>query len=384
MRLAYVTETYPPEINGVALTAERFVSGLRARGHVIDLVRPKQADERPLDSTSELRSPGVPIPIYSGLRFGLPIVSTLSKRWQDARPELVHVATEGPLGWAAIRAARANGIPVTSDFRTNFDLYSEHYGFGWLRRIVGGYLKHFHNATDRTFVPTPAVSSALNKQGYERTEVVGRGVDAEMFSPGRASAELRASWGADSHSPVLLYVGRLASEKNVPLAFRAYEAVRARVPGVRFVVVGDGPLREKLVRAHPHAIFVGPQRGATLAQYYASADVFLFPSLTETFGNVTLEALASGLLVAAFRSGAAAVHIEDCTSGILIEPGDEQGFVAGTCALAQQFRWLAMMRAGARRAAVAANWDAVINRFEFCLSDAAHAVEAPLAGSCPA
>ena len=117
------------------------------------------------------------------------------------------------------------------------------------------------------------------------------------------SPELRASWGADDSSPVLLYVGRLASEKNVPLAFRAFEAVRARVPGVRFVVVGDGPLRKKLARAHPEAIFVGPQRGATLAEYYASADVFLFPSLTETFGNVTLEALASGLLVVAFRSG---------------------------------------------------------------------------------
>ncbi|HZA94938.1 MAG TPA: glycosyltransferase, partial [Burkholderiaceae bacterium] len=176
VRLAYVTETYPPELNGVALTAERFVSGLRARGHAIDLVRPKQPNEPPLDSTSELRAGGVPIPIYRDLRFGLPIVSTLAKRWQRARPELVHVATEGPLGWAAIRAARINGIPVTSDFRTNFDLYSEHYGFGWLRRIVGGYLKHFHNATDRTFVPTAAVGSALTKQGYEHTEVVGRGV----------------------------------------------------------------------------------------------------------------------------------------------------------------------------------------------------------------
>ncbi len=133
VRLAYVTETFPPEINGVALTAERFVRGLRARGHAIDLVRPRQPHEATLETRSELRSPGVPIPMYRDLRFGLPIISRLSKRWQDSRPELVHVATEGPLGWAAIRAARANGIPVTSDFRTNFDLYSEHYGFGWLR-----------------------------------------------------------------------------------------------------------------------------------------------------------------------------------------------------------------------------------------------------------
>ena len=384
MRLAYVTETFPPEINGVALTAERFVHGLRARGHAIDLVRPKQRHETPLETGNEFRAPGVPIPMYRDLRIGLPQPARLAKRWRDSRPDLIHVATEGPLGWAAIRAARANGIPVTSDFRTNFDLYSEHYGFGWLSGIVGAYLKHFHNSTDRTFVPTSAVSNALTRQGYQRTEVVGRGVDAEMFSPAHRSPELRKSWGADDGNPVLLYVGRLASEKNVPLAFRAFEVVRERVPGVRFVVVGDGPLREKLARAHPEAVFAGPQRGATLAKYYASADVFLFPSLTETFGNVTLEALASGLLVIAFRSGAAVVHIDDCTSGILIEPRDEQGFIASTCALAQQFRGLGMIRSGARRAAIAANWDAVINRFEFCLSDAAHAIEAPLAGSCPA
>ena len=168
------------------------------------------------------------------------------------------------------------------------------------------------------------------------------------------------------------------------LAYRPFEAVRSRLPGVRYVVVGDGPMRKKLARSHPDAIFVGPQRGAALAECYASADIFLFPSLTETFGNVTLEALASGLLVVAFRSGAAAVHIDDCTSGLLVEPGDEQGFIASACALAHQFRWLGMMRSGARRAGVAANWDAVINRFELCLSDAAHAIQVPIAGSCPA
>ncbi len=384
MRLAYVTETFPPEINGVSLTAERFVRGLRARGHTIDLVRPRQSHELASDTDTEWRAPGLPIPMYRDLQIGLPLISKLVRRWQRARPNLVHVATEGPLGWAAIRAARQIDIPITSDFRTNFDQYSEHYGFGWMRGVVGGYLRHFHNATDRTFVPTPAVSQALTQQGFKRTEVVGRGVDAEGFSPQHASQELRASWGADERSPVLLYVGRLASEKNVPLAFRAFEAVRSRLPGVRFVVVGDGPLRKKLARLHPEAIFAGPQRGRTLAEYYASADVFLFPSLTETFGNVTLEALASGLLVVAFRSGAAAVHIDDGTSGVLIEPGDEQGFIAGTCALAHQFRWLGMMRAGARRAGIAANWDAVINRFEFCLADAAHAIEVPLAQSCPA
>lgn len=384
MRISYVTETYPPEINGVALTVDRFVRGLRARGHAVDLVRPRQPHEPECDSRTEWRAPGIPIPMYRDLRIGLPLVSRLTKRWNASRPQLVHVATEGPLGWAAIRAARASGVPVTSDFRTNFDQYSDHYGFGWLRGMVGGYLRHFHNATDRTFVPTTAMRKTLTQQGFERTEVVGRGVDAESFSPLHASAKLRASWGADEATPVLLYVGRLASEKNVPLAFRAFEAVRARMPAARLVVVGDGPLRKKLARAHPEAVFVGLQRATALAQHYASADIFLFPSLTETFGNVTLEALASGLLVVAFRSGAAAVHIDDCVSGILIEPGDEQGFIAGACAVAHQFDSLSTMRSSARRAGVAASWDTAISRFEFCLSDAAHAVEAPIAGSCPA
>ncbi len=384
MRISYVTETYPPEVNGVALTVDRFVRGLRARGHAVDLVRPRQSHEQECDSRTEWRAPGIPIPMYRDLRIGLPLISRLTRRWNASRPQLVHVATEGPLGWAAIRAARANGVPVTSDFRTNFDQYSEHYGFGWLRGMVSGYLKHFHNATDRTFVPTTAMRKTLMQQGFERTEVVGRGVDAESFSPMHASAQLRASWGANETTPVLLYVGRLASEKNVPLAFRAFEAVRARMPAARLIVVGDGPLRKRLACAHPEAVFVGPQRGAALAQHYASADIFLFPSLTETFGNVTLEGLASGLLVVAFRSGAAAVHIDDCVSGILIEPGDEQGFIAGACAVAQQFDRLSMMRSSARRAGVAASWDTAINRFEFCLSDAAHAVEAPIAGSCPA
>ncbi len=384
MRIAYVTETYPPEINGVALTADRFVRGLRARGHSIDLVRPRQQHESKCHTRNEWRSPGIAIPMYPDLRIGLPLISRLKQRWSMARPDLVHVATEGPLGWAAIRSARSIGVPVTSDFRTNFDQYSEHYGFGWMRGLVGGYLKHFHNATDRTFVPTPAVSKALTRQGFVRTEVVGRGVDVEHFSPLHASEQLRASWGADANTPVLLYVGRLAPEKNVPLAFRAFEAVRSRLPGARLVVVGGGPLREKLARSHPDAIFAGPKRDAMLAKYYASADIFIFPSLTETFGNVTLEALASGLLVAAYRSGAAAVHIDDCRSGVLVEPGDEEGFIASVCALAHQFRWLGRMRAAARGVAVAANWEAVINRFEFYLTDAAHAIEAPIAGSCPA
>lgn len=384
MHIAYITETYPPEINGVALTVARIVRGIRARGHTVQLIRPRQSGESVLDSVEEWRAPGVAIPMYPDLRVGLPFVGRLARRWSRWRPDVVHVATEGPLGWAAVRAARLLGVPVTSDFRTNFDQYSGHYGFGWFTGVVGAYLRHFHNATDRTLVPAPSVRSALLSKGYQRLDVIGRGVDCQQFTPARRSDELRAAWGATAATPVLLYVGRLASEKNVPLAFRAFHAVRERLPEAKLVVVGDGPLRARLQKATPGALFVGPQRGEALAQHYASADIFLFPSLTETFGNVTLEALASGLLVVAFRAGAAAVHIEDCANGVVVEPGDDQGFVAGTCAVAQQFRWLQRMRQGARDTALAATWESVISRYESFLADAADAVEAPITGSCPA
>ena len=381
MHIAYVTETYPPELNGVALTVARMVRGLRARGHSIQLIRPRQAGEPERASVDEWRMPGVPIPMYRDLRIGMPVVGRLNERWSQLRPDIVHIATEGPLGWAAMRAARLLGIPVTSDFRTNFDDYSAHYGFGWASGLVRSYLRYFHNSTDRTLVPTPATRAALSGKGYERLEVLGRGVDCQHFSPAQRSETLRASWGATPGAPVLLYVGRLASEKNVPLAFRAFEAVRARVPNARLVVVGDGPLRARLQQHFPDALFVGQHSGTSLAQHYASADIFLFPSTTETFGNVTLEALASALLVVAFRSGAAAVHIEDCVSGVLVQSGDDQGFIAGACALAQQFRSLGPMRQSARDAALQATWDVVLSRFETFLADAADAVEAPLAGS---
>jgi glycosyltransferase involved in cell wall biosynthesis len=384
MYIAYVTETYPPELNGVALTVARMVDGLRARGHAVQLIRPRQHGERAVGHAEEWLAPGMPLPLYAGLRIGLPVVGRLAERWSRLRPDLVHIATEGPLGWAALRAARLLGLPVTSDFRTNFDDYSGHYGFGWMSGVVRAYLRHFHNGTDRTFVPTQAVRSMLERKGYRRLEVVGRGVDCRKFAPARRSETLRAEWGASDGAPVLLYVGRLAAEKNVPLAFRAFDAVRARVPGARMVVVGDGPLRARLQQQWPDARFVGQQNGVALAAHYASADIFLFPSTTETFGNVTLEALASGLLVVAFRSGAAAVHIDDCASGVLADGGDDQGFIAGACALAQQFRWLTPMRQSARDAALLASWESVMARFESSLTDTAHAVEAPLAGSCPA
>lgn len=371
VRIAYVTETYPPELNGVALTVERTVRLLRERGHELQVIRPRQAHEPHAgDDDGEMRTLGCALPMYPEIRMGLASGANLRERFVRSRTQLVHVATEGPLGWAALRAAKAQGLPVTSDFRTKFHACSRHYGLGWLSPVIHDYLRRFHNQGLRTFVPTEAVRSQLAAGGFERLAVVGRGVDTRLFSPKKRSRALRDGWGAQE-GPVLLYVGRLATEKNVELALCAFEAVRLRMPHAAMVVVGDGPQRKRLQAEFPAAVFTGVLRGEELAAHYASADLFLYPSLAGTFGNVTLEALASGLPVVAFDSGAAAEHIDDCDNGLLAPPGDAKTFIASVCSLAWQHHHLGAVRARARHAALKASWDDVLSRLELQLLDAA-------------
>ncbi len=374
MRLAYVTETFPPEINGVALTVARTVDFLRQR-HEVELIRPRQPHEARCDEPLEWRTQGLPIPVYRDLRMGLPLGAKLARRWRESRPELVHVATEGPLGFSAVGAARRLGIPVTTDFRTNFHQYSRFYGLGMFESVARNYLRAFHNRADRTFVPSRFVRRELALQGFERLEVIERGVDTELFNPRRRSRALRAAWGARDNATVLLYVGRLAPEKNVTLACDAFEAAHRRVPGARLVMVGDGPLACHLERDHPHAVFAGTLRGEALADAYASADIFLFPSMTDTFGNVTLEALASGLAVVAFDTAAAGALIRNNVSGLLASMGDSFGFVAAVVAAAAQHELLMPMRQQARSTAKRAPWDVVLARFERSLIQAAAAAE---------
>jgi glycosyltransferase involved in cell wall biosynthesis len=369
VRIAYVTETYPPEINGVALTVERAVHYLRGRGHSVELIRPRQRGEAAREDGEEWRTAGLPIPMYPDLRMGLAAAGRLKRRFDATRPQVVHVATQGPLGRAAVFAARALGVPVTSDFRTNFHWYSRYYGFGRLERVICGYLRNFHNRADCTFVPARALTRTLGAQGFERLELLGRGVDAARFTPQARSEELRRAWGAAlPQQPVALYVGRLAPEKNVALALHAFAALQCRLPAARMVVVGDGPLRKRLEAEFPQALFVGTQRGEALAAHYASADLFLFPSQSETFGNVTLEALASGLVVVAFDTAAAGEHIRDGHNGVLARGEDAGAFIdAADRAAALAPQW-PRLRQRAREEALAAHWDVVLRRFDHRLA----------------
>lgn len=370
MRIAVVTETFPPEVNGVAATAARFAAGLASRGHVLEVIRPRQAIEpvRPFHpDIREVAVRGVPIPRYPGLRLGLPAARFLARRWRIAPPDVVHVVTEGPLGWSALRAARTLGLPVVSDFRTNFHAYGRHYGLGWLTDAIASYLRRFHNATRLTLVPTEALRQDLAARGFHNLRVVARGVDAELFHPGRRNTALRAAWGADADTCVFIHVGRLAPEKNLGVLVAAREAIAASGRPTRLVIVGDGPADAQLRRQLPDAIFAGRRAGADLAAHYASADVFLFPSLTETFGNVTLEAMASGLAVVAYDYAAARELVADDFDGRLVPYDDALLFSAAAAALALDAGRVARLRRMARETALRHDWERVVSHLEDAL-----------------
>jgi glycosyltransferase involved in cell wall biosynthesis len=374
LRVAVVTETYPPEVNGVALSLDRLVQGLRAREHEVQLVRPRQQPGQGAQSAErfhEVLMRGLPVPRYPGLTMGVPSKAALVSLWARRRPDLVHIATEGPLGWSALEAARRLRLPVSSEFRTNFHTYCRHYGMGWLARPMLAYLRKFHNRTACTMVPTESVRRELAALAFERLLVVPRGVDTERFDPARRSAALRATWGAEPGEPVALYVGRLAPEKNLDLLAITVAAMRQTEPRLRVVVVGDGPSRTDLQRQLPGAHFAGTRLGLELAEHYASADLFLFPSLTETYGNVTAEAMASGLAVVAFHHAAAGQLIRDGVEGDLATPGDDRGFVDRAVALARDPAARAARGAAARQAILPCGWDRVVAQVESTMRDVA-------------
>jgi glycosyltransferase involved in cell wall biosynthesis len=374
MHIAMVTETYPPEVNGVARTVALMADGLRALGHTIQLIRPRQGAQDTAQSAEgyeELLRPGLPIPRYTQLKMGLPSGPALAAAWRARRPDVVHIATEGPLGWSALGTARRLGLPVASDFHTNFHAYSRHYGAAWLARPVAAWLRRFHNRCDCTMVPTAEMAADLARLGFERLRVVGRGVNARVFSPERRRAELRAQWGADDATPVALCVSRFAPEKNFPLVLEAYRAMRRANPATRLVLVGDGPMLAELRRANTGSVIAGRLVNGELSAHYASADVFLFPSESETFGNVTLEAMASGLAVVAYRYAAARQHLEHGRSALLAEPGDRAGFIAQAERLARDPALARTLGRAARAAAEPVSWERITVDFEAVLAEVA-------------
>lgn len=367
MRIDIVTDTFAPDVNGVAMTLGRLCDGLRRRGHLVHVIRTGEGGGR-----GETVAASVPLPGYKEVRVGLPGPFKLRKRWLKRRPDAVYVATESPLGSSAIKTANSLEIPVAAGFHTNFHQYMEQYRLGGLQPAAMSYLKRVHNRADLTMAPTSDVVDMLRREGFNNVRLLGRGVDTELFDPAKRDASLRASWGARAESPVALIVGRVAAEKNLPFAMECFRKMRERMPDLRCVVVGDGPLREKLQTENSFAHFAGVQTGEDLARHYASADILLFPSETETFGNVLLEGMASGLITVSHDYAASARHVEHDRNGLKSPKGDREAYLAECQAALQRWRDDSF-RTRARASAEKLGWDQVIESFENHLREASEA-----------
>jgi glycosyltransferase involved in cell wall biosynthesis len=372
VKIALVTETFPPEINGVAMTFGVLSRELSRLGHAVTVYRPcRPKDPEPPGSGlfREELLPGLPLPGYPSLRMGLPVAGRLKRLWQRERPDLVHVVTEGPLGASAVSAALALKIPVTSSFHTNFHTYMRHYGWKALQGAVLAWLRRIHNRTARTFAPTLELCGELERAGFRNVSLLSRGVDTQRFHPSKRCDQLRHRWGASPQSCVVLHVGRLAPEKNYPLLLEAYQRMHAANPDCRFVLVGDGPQRASLLRILPQGVFTGAVPHGDIDRYYASADVYIHASRSETFGNVVLEGLSSGLAFAGFDYAAARQFVTGGKNGLLAPCDQPERLLQAAVALATDLSLRLQLRCEARAAVECHSWESVAQKFAQDLQD---------------
>lgn len=358
MKIDIITDTFAPDVNGVAMTLGRLCDGMKRRGHRVHVIHTGEFAKNGETCTASLALPG-----YREVRVGLPEPFKLRARWLKKRPDAIYVATESPLGKSALKAANALGIPVATGFHTNFHQYMEQYRLAGLQPVALAYLKKFHQRAACTLTPSRDVMEQLQAQGFNNIHLLVRGVDAELYHPEKRSEKLRSEWGARPATPVAMMVGRVAAEKNFELAMLTFEKMREAVPDVQCVVVGDGPLRERLAEKYRWVHFVGVKMGEQLAKHYASADVFIFPSETETFGNVLLEAMASGLATVSYDYAAAGLHVNAGENGLKASKGDVDGFVKHAL-VALGLRSQHGMRIAARETAETLGWDQVVREFE--------------------
>jgi len=358
LRLALFTDTYAPQVNGVARTLERLASVVVARGGSVRVFTPHDPEAPGAGDVEQF--PSRSFWAYPQLRLAWPRQRQVRAALAEYAPTIVHAATEFGVGLAGRRAARDLGIPFVSSYHTSFVAYAEHYGLGLLARPGWHFMRWFHNGGLRTYCPTQAIVNDVNARGFERTAVWSRGVDGTRFSPTYRSATLRERLGATDDTLVLSYVGRLAAEKGLNVALDALALVEQARPGqVRFLVVGDGPYEQEVrARAPRGTLLTGKLHGTALSEAFASGDVFLFPSTTDTFGNVMLEAMASGVPVIGADVGPTREQLQS-GGGWLAAPGDAAAFARAIIALIDDRS--RVREAGTRALAIAAakTWDVV-------------------------
>lgn len=365
MRIALFTDTFPPTLNGVARTLGLLVEHANRHGHEVGVVSPRIQEEPWPGTAFHLTLPGFELPFYRELQAARPYLGRKNRRiLADFRPHIVHSATEALVGWIGRHWALGNDVPFVSSYCTNFPDYMAGYRMGFLEGSVWRFLRHFHGGARATFCPSNATRNDLREKGFhDRIRIWGRGVDSKLFTPERRTTGQRQAMAGDAEV-VLLYVGRIAPEKRVDLLMEAFPRIRERASRkVALVFVGGGPALEGLQkRALDGVHFAGYRRGEELAAHYACGDVFLFPSDTETFGQVVTEALASGLPVVAPARGGVKDTVIPGETGYLFPPGEVDGLVEAALKLVEDDALRRRLGAQARTSALERSWDAVFAR----------------------
>ncbi len=358
MRIAYFTETFLPKIDGVVNTLCHLLEHLHQRNHESIVFAPSGCPSH-YASTSIIEVPSCPFPIYPELRIASPWTD-FGSQLADFKPDIVHVLAPFFLGAAGLRSARKLGIPIIASYHTDIPGYAKRYGFPFLSNLFWRYLHSLHEQSQLNLCPSQPVIDELASHGFSKLKLWSRGVNTQLFSPERRSDSMRDRL-TEGHSdaPLLLYVGRLAAEKRTDWL----KQIPYAIPNARLAIVGDGPERQSLERAMRNlpVVFTGYLRGLSLAQAYASADLFIFPSANETFGNVLLEAMASGLPVVTAASGGPLDIVKEGETGLLFPAQSREMFIRSVRDLTNNLSKRLVMSHACRDFAETNSWNAVMN-----------------------
>jgi phosphatidylinositol alpha 1,6-mannosyltransferase len=352
VRIAFVTDTYTPQVNGVTTVVRHMAQAVTGAGHACTVVAPRYP-EGDASQAQELRLPSVPFPPYPAIRLSLMAGRPVARYLDDFRPSVVHVATEGPLGLAGRGYALRRRLPLVTAFHTDFPAYCRHYGAARLEPTVWRWLLWFHRPARLTHTPGEFVRDMLIAKGIRQAVVWGRGVDTDHFRPDRDRAPWRWRLGLPTGTALVLHVGRLAPEKNLAILWESWTIAHAALGArAQFVVAGDGPAAATVRDRMPWAIHLGFLDRDALADLYTAADVCVLPSATETCGLVALEAMASGVPVVAADAGGFRESVRHGVTGFLARTRDPEAFAAHVIQLVMERNRRLTLGAAARRFAL--------------------------------
>lgn len=362
MRIALFTDAFYPQINGVSNTLSYLSRYLSAKNVGHRFFAPDYGFETPeCGGLPVERFRGIRPAIYPECRLAFAPLKKMTELLEEYDPDVVHIVTEATLGLAGLRAASAMGLPIVMSYHTNFDQYLRFYHLTHLSQPLWAYMKWFHSFALVNLCPSRDTLRSMERRGFGRLGIWSRGIDLTRFGPSHFSPALRRKLGAGDRT-VFLYVGRVSAEKGLDVLARSIRAVNEAHPGrAQFWITGDGPYRREMeALSLPNVVFTGEKRGLELSQIYASADAFVFPSGTETFGNALLEAMASGLPPVCTDSGGVTDYTADGENALVCRYGDPESLARAVAALLDP-ALRARIREGALRTARSRSWESVFD-----------------------